>query len=371
MPKAPSVVLLIDRSGTMFDCLSTASVEPSCATKPDTAWEAARVAAESVLGKLQDQIRFGFAAYTGAAGGTCPILNKVSPQLQNKAAIATVYDGLPFPPNSTVSGQKFEGPAGAAMNQIVAELAADTGPGDKVIVYVTRGTADFCDDSSQLCGPDSLVGAMQKGVARGIRTVVVGLLPLPSFVASSEILETYANAGAGEPTKPAVSAASDVNAIYDQCNSTAPWRAEFLAGAPECTSISCRGRGIGTYQTSSGPTKPYKANAADAVDLEAQMAAAVASAKACTFDLGGSSWQLDTTKLSQAKVLLGGTEIAFNDPNGWKVNTTTQIELVGSACFNWRKPDVNVDFQFPCSVLEPSGGSHRSRALAPRAAGRN
>ena len=42
----------------------------------------------------------------------------------------------------------------------------------------------------------------------------------------------------------------------------------------------------------------------------------------------------------------------FYDTHGWKMNGQTQLELVGTACTNWRKPaSDDIDFQVPCSTI--------------------
>jgi hypothetical protein len=38
--------------------------------------------------------------------------------------------------------------------------------------------------------------------------------------------------------------------------------------------------------------------------------------------------------------------------SGWRMNTETQLELVGSACEMWRQPaNDDVAFDFPCGVI--------------------
>jgi hypothetical protein len=85
------------------------------------------------------------------------------------------------------------------------------------------------------------------------------------------------------------------------------------------------------------------------------IAAAVAGAKSCVFDLGdvgGKSIKVDLQKLGEAHIKIEGAEIPLNDTNGWKMNSPTQLELVGGACTTWRMPaSDDIDFQFPCSTI--------------------
>ena len=49
----------------------------------------------------------------------------------------------------------------------MAELAADTVPGDKFVLFVTDGQPDYCDDANALCAPDSVIAGLQKLKAEG------------------------------------------------------------------------------------------------------------------------------------------------------------------------------------------------------------
>jgi hypothetical protein len=39
--------------------------------------------------------------------------------------------------------------------------------------------------------------------------------------------------------------------------------------------------------------------------------------------------------------------------NGWRMNSPTQVELVGSACSTWKDVEANkrIDFDFPCDII--------------------
>ena len=365
-PKIPTVYVLVDRSGSMFDCLSTPSnSEPSCATATDTPWSKLKGAVETVLGALDAQVKFGFAAFMGTnpmAGGTCPIISKVAPKLGNNADIKTLYDSLPFPPNSTQSGVKFETPASETLAMIGTELMADTSPGDKYILFVTDGQPDYCDDSNSLCAPDSVIAAIQALKKKAITTIVIGLQTV-NFDLPAGILQAFANAGAGEPTvAPLRAGATDTFAFFDQCNSVAGWHADLLASGQ----AQVRGATLGTYATTAGPTMPYTPAATDQTMLVNQLSAALSGVKSCAFDLGninGTAIKVDTTQLGKAKVSIENVAVPLDNANGWRINcvpagdpacTNSQLELSGSACTNWRLPDnKNIAFDFPCDIIIP------------------
>jgi hypothetical protein len=358
-PKLPTVYMLIDRSGTMFDCLSTTNtVEPSCTTPADTSWVKLKEAVLTVVRALEGQVRIGFASFSGTAGasGMCPVVDKVAPKLMNLAAITPVYNALPFPPNDSGQGRKFESPAPQALTMIGAELMADPSPGSKYILFVTDGELDYCDDGLPHCASDDVIGQLQRLNTAGIPTIVMGL-QTQSFNLPAGTLQAFANAGAGEPTVIQPPAGGNATTIFDQCQPKALWRQSFLAGAPECAADlnACRGRTIGTYMPTAGPTKPYTPNATDQTMLVNQLSAAISGVKSCVFDLGdvgGKAIKVDLTKLAQAKVTVEDAVVPLSDTDGWKMNSQTQLELVGAACTNWRMPNVDdIDFQFPCSTI--------------------
>jgi len=115
----PTVYLLVDRSGSMFHCLTGSTGDAVCSDPTNTSWTHLKTAIEQVLPTLDSQVRFGFTTVWGTnpvGGGMCPPLqgmltDNVSPALNNAAAIKTKYDSLAFPPNSTQMGIKFESPA--------------------------------------------------------------------------------------------------------------------------------------------------------------------------------------------------------------------------------------------------------------------
>ncbi|MFZ5892303.1 MAG: vWA domain-containing protein [Myxococcota bacterium] len=354
-PKIPTVYVMVDRSGSMFDCISTTTqVEPSCATPEDTAWVKLRTAAESVMQTLQGQVRFGFASFTGTnptAGGMCPMLDEVAPALNNYEAIKKVYDGLPFQPNTTEVGKKFETPARQALDTIGGKLIADTAPGDKYILFVTDGQPDYCDDANTLCAPDSVIAGLQNLKAKNVTTIVMGLQSaVPDLPAG--ILQSFANAGAGQPTLAPLRANSDAFAFYDQCNGVAGWRADLVASGKTAE----RGVTLGTYVTTGGGTaKLYAPSNADQAMIASQLGSALAGVKSCTFDLsnvGGQSIKVDLNNLAAASVAIEGKMVPQDGTSGWSMASASQLVLNGTACETWRSPNNNkIDFNFPCDAI--------------------
>lgn len=350
-PKIPTVFLLVDRSGSMFDCRTnggpTAPSGLECADATDTSWYPLRDGVLQVVQALEAEVRFGFAAFTGEiSDAICPNLMPVPPDFNNYAAIEAQYNMLEPPP-------KGETPTRKALDEVGALLAADTDPGDKFILFVTDGQPDYCDDSNQLCAPDSSVGGLQTLASAGIKTLVFGLSApgsTPQQTAAFEsVLAAFANAGDGQPVVPP--GTTDPFAFYDQCNGVAGWLADFTAtGKP-----AERGQTIGTYAEVGGTATVYRPDVTNQDALVELFTAALSGVKSCTFDLSnvnGQSIKVDLNKLAEASVSIEGTELAQDMTNGWSMANQTQLVLNGTACDTWRMPDVNdIAFNFPCNTI--------------------
>jgi hypothetical protein len=369
-PTNPTVYLLVDRSGSMFHCLTGSTGDVICADMTNTSWYHLKTAIEAVLPQLESQVRFGFTTIYGmdpAGGGMCKSLqgmltDDVAPALNNASAIASLYDSLPFPPNSTQQGIKLESPISESLGNVTKALMADTDPGAKYIILITDGQPDYCDDSNGLCAPDSVVWQLQKAFNASISTIVFGI-QTTAFPLAPGVLQSFANAGAGEPTLAPVTTGLDKFAFYDQCDSVAGWAADLAASGQ----TPMRGDTLGTYSTTMGPTMPYAPSATDQTNLVSQLSKALSGVRSCVFDL--SKFQIDTTKLNEAEVDLvdsSGTRSKVtldpNKANGWYMDdittnsqgtmTATTLELFGSACNQLRSPStVDIKFNFPCDLV--------------------
>jgi hypothetical protein len=359
-PKTPTLYVLVDRSGSMFACVGeTRSDAPPCATPANSYWEQLKSSILSVAQELQADVRLGFAAFNGTNGGTCPDIRKVSPALNNYSAIATLYNSLPF----RTSSDKWETPTRRSLETIGAELSAITDPGDKYILFVTDGEPDYCGDGNLLCAPDSVVAELQALKAQpapnSITTIVFGLQSKVGDI-SPTVLQAFANAGAGEPTKPPLRGTTDIYGFFDQCfpggdSSTAGWKADFLKAHPECSgtmSNTCRGMTIGTYGDTAGPTKPFTPDPSSKTAIVTQLRAALSGVKSCSFDLGGHV-MVNTQRLNEAVIKIDGTVVPLdpNNVNGWNMSTPTQLELHGGACDAWRGTGTDIHFGFPCDLI--------------------
>ena len=92
---------------------------------------------------------------------------------------------------------------------------------------------------------------------------------------------------------------------------------------------------------------------ADQTALVEQIRTLVQGLKSCTFDLQNRI-TVDVSRADQAKVEVQGTSVSYdaNGGDGWHMVTASQLELVGSACALWQKPESTlIHCDFPCEII--------------------
>jgi hypothetical protein len=100
----------------------------------------------------------------------------------------------------------------------------------------------------------------------------------------------------------------------------------------------------------------YRPDPSDQAALTAQIRAALAGVKSCTFDLGEDGVQVDLTRedLGElAHVVVNGAPVPFDAANGWSMVSETTVALGGEACAAWRTPTIetSISFDFPCDIF--------------------
>jgi hypothetical protein len=347
VPKVPTVMLLVDRSGTMFDQMSNP-------------WNTLRDGVLPVVKDLNDQVRFGFISITGEQqAGMCPLVDEVAAADKNYDAVAAKYMSLTRP-------LKGESPGMLGLQRAYDLLSKDTTEGDKYVLFVTDGEQDYCGDGNHLCPTDSVVYWLQKLKALNVQTMVFGL-PLTASgdqLSYAAILQAFANAGAGQPVVPVLdNATQTAGAIWDQCfpggdMNSSGWKAEFTAAAKVDDPLTAEideSKTLGNYATTGGTAKVFKPDPTDQTALATEFRKVLAGVKSCTFDIGGDI-KVVQNLLSEAHVFIEGVEVPLDmtHSNGWYMPMDTQIELVGDACTSWRMPEKNkISWDFPCKILVP------------------
>lgn len=254
--------------------------------------------ASGVVKLLENEVRFGLTLYTGKdADPVCPLLEEVSIALGNHAAINAVYSSA-VPVEDT--------PTGESIDAVTKTLEAFAEPGQKVIVLATDGEPDTCVFKDPAPGTpeaqaarDASVKAAQDAYGKDILTYVIAV----GDDVTKAHLQDVANAGAGKPVGGADNAKyyvpTDQQALTDAFK-------EIINGV-----------------------------------------------RTCVFTLNG---KVDPALADQGSVVLDGQKLGFNDPDGWKLNNESEIEIVGAACDTIQSGDHSLSVTFPCGavVIDPN-----------------
>jgi hypothetical protein len=221
----------------------------------------------------------------------------VSVALGNYSAINAVYSSA-VPVEDT--------PTGDSLNAVTKTLEAFPEPGQKVIVLATDGEPDTCMNKDPAPGSaeaeaarDASVKAAQDAYGKKILTFVIAV---GNDVAQAH-LQDVANAGAGKP----------------------------IGGADDAK-----------YYV---PT--------DQQALTDAFKEIINGVRTCVFTLNG---KVDAELANQGSVVLDGQKLGFNDPNGWKLNNESEMEIVGAACDTIQSGDHTLTVTFPCGavVIDPN-----------------
>lgn len=316
--QTPTALIIVDRSSSQWD------------EYPNHTWDPMKQGIINVVRGVQDKIRVGAVTYTGQNGGACPDLfpamNQVTFDKNNLPAIESSLNSIDRPP------YKGETPTAATIQQALPVLLADPSPGEKVMLLVTDGDPDFCNDPDRVCAMDAVIGAVQAAFTQGVTTAVFGL---QRAELSEQHLRDVANAGAGQPV-----------ALPAGINSEQDLRNRCLNNPP--------GSLPGTYSPASGNAQYFQANGTDQTALAAALDAVIYGIRSCIFELDGTV-EINRDRVGGARISIDdGAPLVYGDANGWMLRTETQVELLGSACQQIKNPATRgIEFDFPCDVFIP------------------
>ena len=285
IPQTPTLVLLVDQSGSMEEALGNGGTRWEVITdvliNPDT----------GIVPAYADEIRLGLTLYTSengtTMGGECPMLIEVEPALDNAGPITTEMSNA-APVEDT--------PTGESIDAVVAALQAFDEPGRKYIVLATDGLPDTCtmpdpetpeeqDDANAVS-----IAATEAAHAAGIDTFVISV----GDQVGADHLQDLANAGQG-----------------------------IQPGDPDAT-----------Y---------YEALEQD--QLTDAFDTILASVRSCELTL---DTPLTPEDAANCVVEVNGEMIDLDDPNGWQLNSATEVELVGTACETLQAGVSSVQMECSC-----------------------
>jgi hypothetical protein len=242
-------------------------------------------------------VRWGLALYSffGADNSpSCPTLTEVTFSIANYTNIYNTYSDA-----STIDNT----PTGDSINKLVGRFqdgglvdggfwSADAG-GPKFIVLATDGEPDTCEQLNPQNGQSEAIAAAQAAHALGIKTFVIAIGPDVSLSHQQEM----ANAGAGQPVD----------------------------------------AGDAGYFTTTNKQQ-----------LVAALRSIITGVRPCKFTLDG---VVQPGTESQGIVQLNGMPLVLNDPNGWRLNSPTEIELLGTSCDALKNGSPQITVRFPCGTV--------------------
>lgn len=351
--RVPKVYILVDQSSSMFTAINTGGAQTNL-------WDPLKAGVLDVVEALQDDVRFGFATYTGTQTMCTGIQTSTPIDRHNFEAIKATYDSQAdiMIPNDFQS--KGETPTPAALLEVVKTLLADEVPGDAYIFLVTDGDPDFCDDNLSDCAVDATIAALQYAYAQGIKSFVFGIDNMN--IKSPDFFDFFAQGGVGE--SPDWSEGLDVLAysgpMQSKCegSATVPLWAELreLNGhAPPVDSC-------GTNQPPEGNTACYQPAAIysttggtatafldpDPASIAAKILSEVEALKSCLIEV---NFAVEAGQEDKGEIYVGDLTVAI-PANEWRMTSPSTIELLGASCDLWLSPDTQDFFAgFPCEVI--------------------
>ncbi len=321
-PQVPTVLLLIDRSGSMnADGFGNAVKEAvgagtytlgDCPKDNDWRWNVVRDVlmnpTKGIVKPLEDRVRFGLSLYSSNNGRVkagapdeiddakaCPVLLEQPILLNNHQPMLDAFKCNDIADDT---------PTGESLQAAAETLRAFAEPGPKLIVLATDGEPDNCEcpdfgdgmpEKCKAAGLPAQIKAEVVAIAKAINgddiTVHVINVSTPSNAALQKHLTDVAEAGGGN--------------IYPG----------FSPGA-----------------------------------LSSAFDDIINGARPCKIDLAGT---IAKGEEATGTVTLDGGKLVLDDDDGWQVNTASQIELLGEACETIKSGEHGLSIKFPCEAFEP------------------
>jgi hypothetical protein len=352
-PVIPNVVLLIDQSGSMTDetefktkvdqaIADGTYVADECPdspnggsaatgwdndTEPDYAWRWNVVRnvlfnpTTGIVKPLEDKVRFGMTLYSSLAGFgnpsspdyplTCPMLTEVDIAFDNHQAMLDAF------PCSTLIQDT---PTRESLTAVAEKLAATDLEGPKLIVLATDGEPDTCEcsDFNASNGRDPLVCDNNQA-------------PEVEYMGEMYNVLEYEQ----------IKVALEAQRIHDELGITIEVINVGAPGLkPHLDSVAAYGGAV-SGESIDGTSPGALVDAFQSI---------IDGVRSCEIDLDG---EIAEGKEDTGTVTLDGEELVLDGPDGWRVNSPSQIELLGAACDAIKSGDHDIDISFPCESFEP------------------
>lgn len=319
-PEIPSVVLLIDQSASMNEnnfgdsvdaAMEAGEYTPWDCDDYDYRWNVVRNVLlhpdTGVVAPLENDVRFGMALYSssrGFSGGTCPALTEVAVDFGTHGAMLDNFE---------CSDLVGDTPTRESLTATAEALAAAALDGPKVIVLATDGEPDNCTcyNWDEEAGADCADSAV---VERD------GVEMTPSDAEQYDVVLEAARIN------------QELGITVEVINVSNPQNTDL---ATHLDNVAVQG----------GATSGASIDGFSPGALAEAFQTIIDGARSCAIDLDG---EITAGREATGTVSLDGTDLVYDDPNGWVVNSPTQIELVGTACETIKSGDHDIDVTFPC-----------------------
>jgi hypothetical protein len=241
-----------------------------------------------IIANLENDVRFGLALYTSHNGNQ----GGECPILTEVPIALGNYAAITAVYDN--AGPDGDTPTGESIAAVTTQLVAFSEPGQKVIVLATDGEPDTCDEPNPQNGQPESIQAAQDAFQQGVFTFVISVGQDTSLAH----LQDVANAGQG------LAIGGSQNATY------------------------------------------YVAN--DQAQLEAAFDTIINGVRSCVLALNG---VVNPNRASEGQVTLDGTQLVFEDPDGWRLVDTDKVELLGAACEAIKTGEHDIDVIFTCDIV--------------------
>jgi hypothetical protein len=289
----PNIMMIVDRSGSMDRDFSGCDPNDPCEFVAPSRWDAvvdALVGTNGLVPELDAIARFGLTLYWKSTSSSPD--GTMCAQTEGVAfsqTLGATTDAIAATFASNNPGGYT--PTAEAIESVTASLDASPPPeGPTVYLLATDGQPNGCDQNEENEDQNNSVSAVSAAFDQSVETFVLGV----NFDDSH--LQDLANAGQG-----------------------------VASGATLWTADSVQ-------------------------ELQTALAQIVEQNIPCTVKL--TDGQIDIVQACDGQVTLNGEELACNSATrGWQALDGTTIELMGSACDDWRGGSAELKAVFPCYVV--------------------
>lgn len=332
-PQTPTVMLLIDRSGSMnagdgFGAAVKEAVDAGtytlgdCEEHNDWRWNVVRDVllnpSKGIVKPLEERVRFGLALYSSQDGQVVAGKpNEIDPD-KCPELITTTDIALG---NADAMLEQFkcddiydDTPTGESLIAAAKMLVDFMEPGPKIIVLATDGEPDSCE-CPDFNDNDQPVPAKCKMPA------MPGMLSVPDQI-KADVVDTAQSIHDGDEITIHVINVSTPSNMGLQ---------KHLADVAKA--------GGGNVYPGFSPG-----------DLSTAFDEIIDGVRSCKIDLDG---EIAKGKEATGTITLDGEKLELDGDDGWKVNSSSQIELLGEACETIKRGKHDLDIKFPCESFEP------------------